>query len=673
MSPDENMGRQRRAERYAGEFLAEPSMSAPMPIPEKPGRKPAEPTSGAVPPAVAKPEAPAVNPDLQMYAEHGQPTQQPPWSQHYASQQQYPQQWPQGYPAPQATGEYPQQWPQSYPGQQGYPQQWSQSYPAQQPGGYPQQWSQSVPVRQPMGQQWSQSVPVQQGAQQTWQGTNGYAPPLTTDPSQDGGDGDDGDKGKIGWKTICVIVAIFIIGISGSYFGAKALRRGNIRKEVGVYDNLYCEGVYVDGVHLGGMTKDEAAAAVNANAQERMNAWGVDLRSSDGQLIRRITAADLGMTVDVKDALNDAWQAGHSSDDDDERRAEMKKLKDDPYVGYTVKPSGDTSLIDAILQQYAQPVFMLPQNATVEFIPEAHSYPFEITPEVNGRYLDVDFIKDQIYEMVETMESGSVEMRMQTIPAEVTAEDLRQTRVLRGKATTDISTTSTEERTGNIQRAFELINGTVLKPGQSFSFNGVVGARSAKNGFLPAIEYAYGNERLGYGGGVCQASTTVYLAAVRGGMTITHREPHSDKVNYTAYGLDATVNLDGKKIDLTFKNETNSDAYVMAYLVRSGGRWVCHVDIYGEALPDGVTYDLVAETVEVIPAPVDPEYVEDKKGEHVTYIDETPVQKRKASDGYIVETFRVEYLNGVEVNRTFVARDTYKAKAQQLWVGIEDR
>ena len=156
-------------------------------------------------------------------------------------------------------------------------------------------------------------------------------------------------------------------------------------------------------------------------------------------------------------------------------------------------------------------------------------------------------------------------------------------------------------------------------------------------------------------------------------MTVTKREPHSDKVNYTDYGLDATVNLDGRKIDLVFKNTTNSNVYIQSYLFWANNRWNCRVDIYGEAHEEGVTYDLIAETVEILPAPVDPEYVEDEDGSDVYYIDETPVQKRKATDGVIVETFKVKYVNGKEADREYVARDTYKAKAQQLWVGVHDR
>ena len=156
-------------------------------------------------------------------------------------------------------------------------------------------------------------------------------------------------------------------------------------------------------------------------------------------------------------------------------------------------------------------------------------------------------------------------------------------------------------------------------------------------------------------------------------MQITKREPHSDKVNYTDYGLDATVNYDGKKIDFAFKNNTTSNIYIFSYMERSGNKWNCHVDIYGEAHEKGVTYDLVAETVEILAPPEDPEYIEDKTGTQVYYIDETPKEKRPATEGYVVDSYKVTYVNGQEISREFVARDTYKAKSQQLYVGIHDR
>ncbi len=635
-------GRQRRVERYAGEFLGEPSMSAAQPIPGKPGHAAAEPRKNA--------NIPAPPPMEEAPAAPVQDGRQQPWS------------------MPMDT--YPQQWaaPVEYPPQQ-------QSY--QQPV-YPEQtWSQP---QQPMPQQtWTQPGQPQQGWSQpvsgvpSWQGANGYTPPPIY--SEQPAEGMPPVK-KIGWPwwKLAILAAVAVLLIVGMTMGGTQLAEQNaLVQEVSAYNSRFCEGVYVDGIHLGGMTQDEAFRAVSASAQERMDAWYIRLEYQGG-LVRRITAKDLGMTVNVSDALEEAWQLGHASSDAAERKAAMDALLETPYYGYTASPSGDTTVVDTILNQLASVVYSLPQDAYVsDFDPEAHSNPFTIVPEVYGSMLDVAPVRGQIYAMVDAMQSGAVELTVVPLKPSVTEADLRQARTLRGSATTDISTTSTEGRTENIRRAFEIINGTMLKPGESFSFNGIVGPRSAKNGFHKAIEYAYGVERDGYGGGVCQASTTVYLAAVRANMTITHREPHSDKVNYTEYGLDATVNLDGKVIDLTFKNTTGSDVYILTYLTRSGGRRVCHVDIYGMAHPEGVTYDLVAETVQVLPAPVDPEYVEDKDGEHVIYIDDKPVQKRKASDGCVVETFIVKYVNGKEAERTYVARDTYKAKAQQFWVGVSER
>jgi len=562
--------------------------------------------------------------------------------------------------------------------QQGWSQQYQQP-PVQQ--GWSQQYQQP-PVQQGWSQQYQQP-PVQQGwsqpyqPQKEWQPANGYE----LNAGQMPGNGGNGGGGRnLNWIKMALLAAAAIIVVVLLAIGGKRLSDSNqLHEEVSAYNNRFCQGVYVDGIHLGGMTQQEAIDAVTVSAQQRMQAWNVRLTYSAGEgqeagLVRTITANDLGMTVHVDEALAEAWEQGHASSDVKERKAAMDALLQENYEGYTALPSGDTSAIDSILHQLASVVYTQPQDAYVSgYDPMAHSYPFVFEPEVNGYYLDIEPIKQELYAMVTEMRSGTIELKPQVLKPSVTEADLRRQRTLRGTALTEISTTSTVERTANIERAFQLINGKVLKPGESFSFNNIVGARSAKNGFHLAIEYAYGNERMGYGGGVCQASTTIYLAAVRANMNITHREPHSDKVNYTDYGLDATVNYDGKKIDLTFRNTTGSDVYIMAYLVRANGRWNCKVDIYGEAHEPGVTYDLIAETVEVLPAPVDPEYVEDEDGTHIMYIDEEPVVKRKASDGVIVETFKVRYVDGVEAERTYVARDTYKAKSQQLWVGIHGR
>lgn len=559
-------------------------------------------------------------------------------------------------------------WTRPYPADQAYQQTAPQNYvpPVRQ------DWSRPYPAQQ-TSQDWSQPY---YAPQQMWQNNNGYAPQPEQAESKKkfsfGGSGNgDWKRTLISAAAMIAVVIVVVLLISK---GQNDREEEAVNNAVRAYENLFCEGVYVDDINLGGLTYEEAWNKVNSKAQERMDAWSVRL-TYNGQTVKEITAAELGMTVDVNAALDEAWAQGHSSKDDAyERKAAMDALLIKPYEAYTVQPSGDTSRIDRILEQLAAPVYRPAQDAYLKsYNPEAHINPFEIVPEVYGSVLHTEQIKEQLYGMVDEMESGTIELQPQILLPNVTESDIRRTLTLRGTATTEISSRSTENRDKNIQRAFQLINGTVLKPGETFSFNGVVGERSQKTGFYLATEYAYGNEREGYGGGVCQASTTIYLAAVRANMQITKREPHSDKVNYTGYGLDATVNYDGKKIDFAFKNNTTSNIYIFSYMERVGNKWNCRVDIYGEAHEEGVTYDLIAETVEILPPPEDPEYIEDKTGTKVYYIDETPVQLRAATEGYVVDSYKVTYVNGQEVSREFVARDTYKAKSQQLYVGIHDR
>ena len=135
----------------------------------------------------------------------------------------------------------------------------------------------------------------------------------------------------------------------------------------------------------------------------------------------------------------------------------------------------------------------------------------------------------------------------------------------RATAYTDISTASTDNRNANIRQAFSKINGTVIQPGETFSFNSIVGDRTKANGFYEALEYVYGTEQMGIGGGVCQASTTVYQAAIRAGMTIIERHPHSLVVNYSDFGKDATVNsTKGHRVDFRFRNDSGSPIYIKA-------------------------------------------------------------------------------------------------------------
>jgi len=107
-------------------------------------------------------------------------------------------------------------------------------------------------------------------------------------------------------------------------------------------------------------------------------------------------------------------------------------------------------------------------------------------------------------------------------------------------------------RTKNISLASKKINGYVIEPGESFSFNGIVGERTIQKGYKSAKVIKNGKFVEDIGGGVCQLSTTLYNAAQKAGLQVLERHHHSKKVSYVKEGRDATV--DYGNLDLKFKN-----------------------------------------------------------------------------------------------------------------------
>ncbi len=138
---------------------------------------------------------------------------------------------------------------------------------------------------------------------------------------------------------------------------------------------------------------------------------------------------------------------------------------------------------------------------------------------------------------------------------------------------------SIDNRIYNIDLAASRINGTLIAPGDVFSFNKAVGDISAASGYRQAYVIQSGRTVLGDGGGVCQVSTTVFRAALNTGLPIVARTAHAYRVGYyeqdSGPGLDATVFA--PSVDLKFKNDTPGYILVQAHAEGT----VLYVDIYG--------------------------------------------------------------------------------------------
>jgi len=109
-----------------------------------------------------------------------------------------------------------------------------------------------------------------------------------------------------------------------------------------------------------------------------------------------------------------------------------------------------------------------------------------------------------------------------------------------------------KNRGSNIQLASDQIDGVIVLPGQVFSFNDAVGPTTKANGFKLARTFIKGKDTRGYGGGVCQVSTTLYNAALMAGMEILERHAHSKPVGYVAEDRDAATSYGS--MDFKFRN-----------------------------------------------------------------------------------------------------------------------
>ena len=115
--------------------------------------------------------------------------------------------------------------------------------------------------------------------------------------------------------------------------------------------------------------------------------------------------------------------------------------------------------------------------------------------------------------------------------------------------------TQDENRNNNLRRACESMNGVVLQPGETFSYNDTLGPRTKENGYLRAGAYSGWELVLSYGGGICQGSSTIYCATLYADLEIVQRVNHGMKVGYMEPGLDATVSWWGP--DFQFRNNTH--------------------------------------------------------------------------------------------------------------------
>lgn len=203
-------------------------------------------------------------------------------------------------------------------------------------------------------------------------------------------------------------------------------------------------------------------------------------------------------------------------------------------------------------------------------------------------------------------------------------------------------------RDNNLVLAANKINGTVINPGEVFSYNQTVGKRTIENGFKEAKAYAGGKVVLDVGGGICQLSSTLYNSVLLANLEVTERHNHYFKTSYVPEGRDATVSWGA--LDFKFKNNRKYPIKIESNV----GDGVATINIYGIKQEDDYTVVIDSSVTSIISSKT--EYQVDsslKDGEEVT--------TQKGSNGCTSETYKTLLKNGAVVSKTLISSDTYNA------------
>lgn len=278
--------------------------------------------------------------------------------------------------------------------------------------------------------------------------------------------------------------------------------------------------------------------------------------------------------------------------------------------------------------------------------------PFKVYPEVIG----VSFNKETAKNLLLNEQDEYVVGLSFTYP-QVTIHDL-DVNIFRNTLGyfTTLYDISNKNRTTNLELAASKINGFVLAPGDEFSYNSIVGARTISDGYKEAAIYSDGKVVDGLGGGICQVSSTLYNAAILANLNITERHNHMFLTSYVPAGRDATV-VYGVK-DLKFVNN-RSFPIKIDFKVRNG---VAYCSIYGIEESTEYDIDFDVETLSLSEPPT--------KYEYDSSLDYNSSSiKQSGSNATSVNVYKVVKLNGSVVSKTLISHDTYDALDKIILTG----
>ena len=497
-----------------------------------------------------------------------------------------------------------------------------------------------------------------------------------------------------------IIALVLVIGVFAA-MGVYVMRYKN-------YDKIL-PNVYVAGVDVGGMTKEQARSTIETSlTQTKQQSVNVNLPDK----VLTFTPRQDTVLINVDQAVDEAYAYGRSNTNPFTiARAIQAAQRRRNDIDITSAIQVDTEYIHQLIDSTAAEVTKPLTESQVQADMNTHTITVTVgspsrslnTEELynlvaaafsNNDYSDIDFDYDVSYpetieldDLYEQLTSEAKDAKYdpdsdsvlpetvgyepetpladaneklamasagetltfnfkETLP-ELTADELES--MLFRDCLSETGTSylgGSSGRTNNVELACEAIDGTVVQPGEVFSFNDTVGERTAENGYREAIVYVSGKSENELGGGVCQVASTIYYCAMYADLEIVERAEHQFIVDYVPGGLDATVYYGYQ--DFKFRNDRELPVKIAAYLNEDESSLV--VELWGTDF-DGIKVQLRT----VVEPVYDSEYTDVQIGNSVTTysdmydLDGNYLDTSRANSGvYYFHDENIEWPKGVD-------------------------
>ncbi len=415
--------------------------------------------------------------------------------------------------------------------------------------------------------------------------------------------------------------------------------------------NKIYQGVTVGDIDVGGLSVSEAEQEIALAFKEGTAETPITVKYDSRQW--HITAQDIELSIKAGVLAQQAYDVGRTGNILAQIKERYLAVNQGYSLPLTVHYNYDK--LAGQLSNIAKQIERQPENAKLR--PSRTSAHISIFPEVIGRKVDLDKTIAEITAKLNSHLTFTVHVAVEELMPAVVSNDLAHIDGLIASYTTQFDPWD-QNRTQNVLLAAKSVNDILVRTGEVFSFNDVVGLRLAKFGYKEAPVYLNGVLVPDWGGGVCQVSSTLYNAVLLADLAIEERTAHFRPPGYVPLGQDATVA--DNQLDFKFKNSSLHNIYITGEIF--GNQLV--INIFGKQLDNPPQISVIATDKRVLePNTLIKQDPELELGKEVIDIE--------GQKGFLVSTHRIKKVDGKIVEQEFLAADEFQPVDKIVRVGTK--